>query len=134
MLHNQDSALAKTKIRRLYDIVNVFKSVGLVEKVHTPSKKAGFRWVGTGYLEKIIEDKKRECREGRDEHASAEVEKENRRELPNAQNLHNPYNVNEWFSDEERKAISAMGFMKEFNQKLFLPSIILHEGSGKSLP
>ena len=102
--------------------------------MHTPSKKAGFRWVGTGYLEKIIEDKKRECREGSDEHASAEVEKENRRELPNAQHLHNPYNVNEWFSDEERKAISAMGFMKEFNQKLFLPSIILREGSGKSLP
>jgi hypothetical protein len=27
-----------------------------------------------------------------------------------------------------------MGFMKEFNQKLFLPSIILREGSGQGLP
>jgi len=30
LIHNQDCALVKTKIRRLYDIVNVFKSIGLV--------------------------------------------------------------------------------------------------------
>jgi hypothetical protein len=98
LLHNQDSGLVKTKIRRLYDIVNVFKSVGLVEKVHMPNKKAGFRWVGTDYLVKIIEDKKRECWETKDELCPAEVEKENRHELPNTHSLSNPYNINEWFS------------------------------------
>lgn len=46
LIHTNDSALVKTKIRRLYDIVNVFKSLGLVQKMHIPSKKPGFEWLG----------------------------------------------------------------------------------------
>lgn len=55
LIQTDNSALVKTKIRRLYDIVNVFKSVGLVEKTPMPNKKPGFRWLGTERLVGIIE-------------------------------------------------------------------------------
>ncbi len=32
----------KTKVRRLYDIANVFKSLGLVKKTYLPNRKPGF--------------------------------------------------------------------------------------------
>jgi hypothetical protein len=32
----------RTKIRRLYDIINVFKSLKLVKKTTLPNKKPGF--------------------------------------------------------------------------------------------
>lgn len=54
LIQTDNSALVKTKIRRLYDIVNVFKSVGLVENP-MPNKKPGFRWLGTERLVGIIE-------------------------------------------------------------------------------
>ena len=57
LIQTEDEVLVKTKIRRLYDIVNVFKSVGLVEKAHLPNKKPGFRWSGLKQLEQIIEEK-----------------------------------------------------------------------------
>lgn len=47
LLQTDNSVLVKTKIRRLYDIVNVFKSIGLVEKASMPNKKPGFQWLGT---------------------------------------------------------------------------------------
>ncbi|KAL1205952.1 E2F transcription factor-like E2FD [Cardamine amara subsp. amara] len=43
----QDPINRKTKIRRLYDIANVFSSLRLIEKTHMPdSKKAAYRWLG----------------------------------------------------------------------------------------
>jgi transcription factor E2F7/8 len=45
-----DYSMIKTKIRRLYDIVNVFRSLGLIKKTHVPSKKPGFIWLGTAQL------------------------------------------------------------------------------------
>lgn len=45
-----DYSMIKTKIRRLYDIVNVFKSLGLIQKTHAPTKKPGFIWLGTTQL------------------------------------------------------------------------------------
>ena len=42
--------MAKTKIRRLYDIVNVYKSIGLVRKISLTGKKSGFQWMGTDQL------------------------------------------------------------------------------------
>ena len=41
-----DEDILKTKIRRLYDIVNVFKSLGLVKKISLGTKKPGFKWLG----------------------------------------------------------------------------------------
>lgn len=40
----------KTKVRRLYDIANVFKSLGLVKKTYLPNRKPGFEWVGISGL------------------------------------------------------------------------------------
>ena len=40
----------KTKIRRLYDIANVYKSLGILRKVTLPNKKPGFEWVGVDGL------------------------------------------------------------------------------------
>lgn len=61
LIHTEDSALIKTKIRRLYDIVNVFKSIGIVSKVHLPSKKPGFQWLGVKQLAEVIKEKKEKC-------------------------------------------------------------------------
>ncbi|KAG8635111.1 hypothetical protein MANES_17G119400v8 [Manihot esculenta] len=43
--HN--STAMRTKVRRLYDIANVFSSMNLIEKTHHPdSRKPAFRWLG----------------------------------------------------------------------------------------
>ena len=44
----------RTKIRRLYDIINVFKSLKLVQKITLPNRKNGFKWLGTRFLEDYI--------------------------------------------------------------------------------
>ncbi|XVE83880.1 hypothetical protein DITRI_Ditri16bG0123600 [Diplodiscus trichospermus] len=42
-----DSTAMRTKVRRLYDIANVFASMNLIEKTHHPeSRKPAFRWLG----------------------------------------------------------------------------------------
>lgn len=45
----------KTKIRRLYDIANVFKSLGLIKKTLTDHKKPAFSWLGTPGLDEFVE-------------------------------------------------------------------------------
>ena len=47
-----------------------------------------------------------------------------------SQNTSNTKNINDWFSDEERRAFSSMSIMKTFTQKkVFLPNIIQRETS-----
>ncbi|EOA20959.1 hypothetical protein CARUB_v10001291mg [Capsella rubella] len=47
LLHDsQDPLNMRTKVRRLYDIANVFSSMNLIEKTHTPEKKTAYRWLG----------------------------------------------------------------------------------------
>lgn len=47
-----DDHKIKTKIRRLYDIANVFKSLGLIRKTSiTETKKPAFIWVGESGLD-----------------------------------------------------------------------------------
>ena len=41
-----NSSKLKTKIRRLYDITNVFKSLGLIRKATTIDKKIAIEWQG----------------------------------------------------------------------------------------
>lgn len=44
-VHN--STAVRTKVRRLYDIANVFSSMNLIEKTHhSESRKPAFRWLG----------------------------------------------------------------------------------------
>ena len=43
----------KTKIRRLYDIANVYKSLGILKKVTLSNKKPGFEWIGVSGLSSI---------------------------------------------------------------------------------
>jgi len=50
----------KTKLRRLYDIVNVFKSLGLIEKIKS-EKKPLFKWLGVHGLESKIEEIKKKA-------------------------------------------------------------------------
>ncbi|KDP45424.1 hypothetical protein JCGZ_09673 [Jatropha curcas] len=56
--HN--STAMRTKVRRLYDIANVFSSMNLIEKTHHPdSRKPAFRWLGwTGNNGSVSLDKK----------------------------------------------------------------------------
>ena len=50
ILADADEKMKKTKIRRLYDIVNVFKCLGLVNKIHIDTGKSGFEWAGIDRL------------------------------------------------------------------------------------
>ncbi|XP_041006188.1 E2F transcription factor-like E2FF isoform X2 [Juglans microcarpa x Juglans regia] len=44
---NHDTTALRTKVRRLYDIANVFSSMNMIEKTHFPeSRKPAFRWLG----------------------------------------------------------------------------------------
>ncbi|XP_030469973.2 E2F transcription factor-like E2FF [Syzygium oleosum] len=44
---NNNSTAMRTKIRRLYDIANVFSSMNLIEKTpHPETRKPAFRWLG----------------------------------------------------------------------------------------
>lgn len=46
---SHDPTAMRTKVRRLYDIANVFSSMGLIEKTRDPeSGKPAFRWIGEG--------------------------------------------------------------------------------------
>jgi len=45
----------KTKIRRLYDIANVFSSLGLIKKTCLESKKPAYTWIGLSGLDLFIE-------------------------------------------------------------------------------
>jgi transcription factor E2F7/8 len=54
LISTSDYSMIKTKIRRLYDIVNVFKSLGLIQKTHVPSKRPGFIWLGTKHLLALV--------------------------------------------------------------------------------
>jgi hypothetical protein len=47
----------KTKVRRLYDIANVFKSLGLVKKTYLKSRKPGFEWIGVSGLRDMFQAK-----------------------------------------------------------------------------
>lgn len=49
-MKDMDESQIKTKIRRLYDIINVFRSLGLVRRASLPSKKPGYEWAGTKNL------------------------------------------------------------------------------------
>ena len=40
----------KTKIRRLYDITNVFKAIGLVKKTLTEDRKVAIEWLGKNFI------------------------------------------------------------------------------------
>ncbi|KAG7575600.1 E2F/DP family winged-helix DNA-binding domain [Arabidopsis thaliana x Arabidopsis arenosa] len=45
---SQDSVHMRTKVRRLYDIANVFASMNLIEKTHIPvTRKPAYRWLGS---------------------------------------------------------------------------------------
>ncbi|KAG6719851.1 hypothetical protein I3842_03G027800 [Carya illinoinensis] len=42
-----DTTALRTKVRRLYDIANVFSSMNMIEKTHlSESRKPAFRWLG----------------------------------------------------------------------------------------
>ncbi|CAN8236383.1 unnamed protein product [Cochlearia groenlandica] len=44
---SQDPINMRTKVRRLYDIANVFSSMNLIEKTHIPeTRKPAYRWLG----------------------------------------------------------------------------------------
>jgi transcription factor E2F7/8 len=54
--HSIDDHKIKTKIRRLYDIANVFKSLGLIKKTTlSDTKKPAFEWVGESGLMNFTE-------------------------------------------------------------------------------
>ena len=55
ILKQSGQEFLRSKIRRLYDIVNVFKSLHLVKKIILPNKKTGFKWLGVEKLKKYVD-------------------------------------------------------------------------------
>ena len=51
---NPEDHKIKTKIRRLYDIANVFKSLGLIKKTLLLNKKPAFHWLGIPGLDEFV--------------------------------------------------------------------------------
>ena len=41
-----DPCRYKTMVRRLYDIANVYKAVGLVKKTNSKDRSVAYRWLG----------------------------------------------------------------------------------------
>ena len=67
----------KTKIRRLYDIANVFKSLGLIRKTVLSNKKPAFHWVGVHGLDEFVESHNREeKKEEKKETQKSELDRE----------------------------------------------------------
>ncbi|XP_030269649.1 transcription factor E2F8 [Sparus aurata] len=63
---DQDKNKFKTKVRRLYDIANVLRSLKLIEKVHVTAergRKPAFEWVGPEEFPQVkdLEDSTSEC-------------------------------------------------------------------------
>jgi hypothetical protein len=52
--NNAEDNKIKTKIRRLYDIANVFSALGLIKKTCLESKKPAFMWIGLEGLDNFI--------------------------------------------------------------------------------
>ena len=51
-----DDHKIKTKIRRLYDIANVFSSLGLIKKINLDTKKPAFKWIGNEGLDEFVKE------------------------------------------------------------------------------
>lgn len=52
----------KTKIRRLYDIANVFKSLGLIRKTLLENKKPAFYWLGIAGLDDFVQSNRKDLK------------------------------------------------------------------------
>ncbi|KAF8092329.1 hypothetical protein N665_0417s0026 [Sinapis alba] len=51
LTYSQDSMHMRTKVRRLYDIANVFSSMELIQKTHIPgTRKPAYKWLGSKSL------------------------------------------------------------------------------------
>ena len=49
--NDPDECNRKTKIRRIYDIANVFQSIGILKKIHNSESKKMYKWEGaSGFL------------------------------------------------------------------------------------
>lgn len=62
LLGGQGEQGGKTKVRRLYDIVNVFKCLGFIKKVKACKNLGGkpvYQWQGCERLEEVIREKGR---------------------------------------------------------------------------
>jgi Fe2+ or Zn2+ uptake regulation protein len=46
IVKNQNDDGVRTKVRRMYDIISVFKALKLVEKTNLANGKPAFRWLG----------------------------------------------------------------------------------------
>jgi hypothetical protein len=105
--------------------VNVFKSIGLVEKTSLPSRKPGFQWLGVSRLEEIIQQRLQACRgEGG---RGGEGEKENWASVCNGAG------VSSWCELQQERVFLTMQMMREFNKKVFFPEIIRREPSATTL-
>lgn len=56
LTQTKESHKLKTKIRRLYDIANVFLALGIIKKSYLPNRKPAFTWRGLQGLQEVISE------------------------------------------------------------------------------
>ena len=54
LTHSSELHKLKTKIRRLYDIANVFLALGVIKKAYLSNRKPAFEWLGVVGLENMM--------------------------------------------------------------------------------
>ncbi|CAD8061514.1 unnamed protein product [Paramecium sonneborni] len=87
-----DQNKLKTKVRRLYDIANVLKSIGLIKKTHLiSSKKPAFQWVGEEGLKQFQHNLKQQELKNKPQEIKENIAIQS---FPQNQNLNKPDNQN----------------------------------------
>ncbi|EAR84230.2 transcription factor e2f/dimerization partner (macronuclear) [Tetrahymena thermophila SB210] len=118
-----DDHKIKTKIRRLYDIANVFKSLGLIKKTSLiETKKPAFEWIGIVGLDSFAYKIMREKKSG-DEEQNCEEDSLNQSQQMSQQNsFTEPKLSKKRFSNDKNssKIDSSTGQQKQQLKKSFI--------------
>lgn len=102
-------AKLKTKIRRLYDITNVFKAIGLIKKTVTADKKVAIEWLGLKGFQQFSKELKLAKFEKKNQFSEVKIQKNDNFETKSfGPNMNaSKRNLNIW--DNTNKNVFAIG-------------------------
>ncbi|KAL4438117.1 hypothetical protein ABPG74_016896 [Tetrahymena malaccensis] len=118
-----DDHKIKTKIRRLYDIANVFKSLGLIKKTSLiETKKPAFEWIGIVGLDSFAYKIMREKKNGEEEQNCDEDSINQSQQISQQNSFTEPKLSKKRFSNDKNssKIDSTTGQQKQQLKKSFI--------------
>ncbi|KAL4480520.1 hypothetical protein ABPG72_022275 [Tetrahymena utriculariae] len=118
-----DDHKIKTKIRRLYDIANVFKSLGLIKKTSLiETKKPAFEWIGIVGLDSFAYKIMREKKNGEEEQNYDEDSLNQSQQISQQNRFTEPKLTKKRFSNDKNnsKSDSSTGQQKQQLKKSFI--------------